>query len=367
MAPFTRPDSPYWWLYLETAATGHNKLKKEKTSIRIGKTVAERRDSKLKAEALYHKRMNEIASRIHRLSTMRPAIRFNDYADTYARDVLSHHKGQARELEMLKSLRAGFGDSLLQTIDVERVRAWMTIRRSRVSASTVNREVDLLKSMLRDAAPKYLEASPLAGMKRLKAPPAQRGTLTREDECRILAACGSDVHTRALIIVAIDTVQRLSALLSMRRADRSPDGLWIYIRDTKNGRSNTVPLSPDAAAALDWLEDAGEYYFSRFRVAKNPRDWKSSVRQRIERVCADAAVKFGRNARLTWHWMTRRTGASRLVVERGVPIPIAQRIGGWTRPDVMLQIYSEANADDLLEAVGRSRPVPGRRQATNRT
>jgi hypothetical protein len=33
----------------------------------------------------------------------------------------------------------------------------MTERRASVSASTVNREIDLLKAMLREAAPKVLE------------------------------------------------------------------------------------------------------------------------------------------------------------------------------------------------------------------
>jgi hypothetical protein len=42
----------------------------------------------------------------------------------------------------------------------------MSSRRT-VSARTVTREVDLLKVMLRDAAPRYLTASPIVGLKRL--------------------------------------------------------------------------------------------------------------------------------------------------------------------------------------------------------
>ena len=53
---FTRPDSPVYWLYLETTKA------KEKTAIRIGTTVAQQKDSAKLAEDRYHQRMNELAA-----------------------------------------------------------------------------------------------------------------------------------------------------------------------------------------------------------------------------------------------------------------------------------------------------------------
>jgi hypothetical protein len=70
MGIFTRPDSPYWWLFLETTK------QKEKTEIRIGETTAQRKDSRRVATDRYHQRMNELAARLYQLPTARPAIRF---------------------------------------------------------------------------------------------------------------------------------------------------------------------------------------------------------------------------------------------------------------------------------------------------
>lgn len=363
MGTYTRSDSPWWWLWLETAPPG---AQKEKTAVRVGHTVTDRHDSKLKAEAVYRKRMDELAARIHRLPTARPTIRFEKYADTYKTDVIAHHKGAEREREILQVLVTAFGEELLHTIDADRVRQWMTTRSGPVSAVTVNREVDLLKSMLRDAVPKYLEASPIRGMKRLKRGRVpRRRLLSEKEERRLLKAAKADPQDYALIVLGIDTMVRLGDLLDLRRRDRH--GTWIYFGDPKNDEPFEVPLSPRAARALDAIHGDADYYFAKFRRAEKPRDWRSSVRQRLERLCAAADVRFGKAADgITWHWATRRTGATRLLIKKRQPVPVVQRLGGWKTPDVLLEIYAEAQRDDLLRAVGR-RPLPARSRSKRKS
>jgi len=201
MGVFTRPDSPWYWLWLETAPPG---LQREKTAVRIGTTTTQRHDSRQLAEDVYHQRMTAIAARVHHLRVETPAIRFDKYADVYARDVLPHHKGHERAREILTVLRRAFGDELVQTIDRDRVRTWMTVRRATVSASTVNREVDLLKAMLRDAVPKYLDASPLVGMRRLPVVRPKRRLLTPAEERRLLKVLKKD--DRAIVLMGLDTL-----------------------------------------------------------------------------------------------------------------------------------------------------------------
>ena len=243
MGVFTRPDSPWYWLWLETAPAGQQK---EKTRVRVGTTTSQRHDSRRLAEEVYHQRMHEIAARVHRLRVEQPAIRFSKYADLYARDVLPHHKGHERDRELLQALRRGFGDELLQTIDRDRVRTWMTARRATVSARTVNREVDLLKAMLRDAVPKYLDASPLVGMRRLKVVPPKRRLLTPAEERRLLAELRPD--DKAIVLMGLDTLCRLTDILDLRRED--DDGRWLYIRDPKDSAAKrAVPgAGVDASA-----------------------------------------------------------------------------------------------------------------------
>jgi integrase len=371
MGVFARPDSPYWWLWLETAPPGHQR---EKTAIRIGTTTKSRRDSQRLAEQLYAQRITELATKIHRLPASTPSIRFSAYAMTYQTDVIAHHRGAGRERELLKELIAFFGtdaaaaqtkDVLLTQIDQELVRHYLTRRVARVVAATANREVDLLKAMLRDAVPKYLTASPLAGMRRLQGTKPKRRLLSEAEERRLLKAAKKDRQDYALLVVGMDTLVRLGDLVDLRRVDRH--GPWIYIADPKSNAPYEVPLSPRAVKALDAIPGTSDFYFSKFRRAENPRDWRSSVRQRLRRLCAAAKVPFGKSARgITFHWATRRTGATRLLVQQRQPLPVVQQLGNWKKPDTLLEIYTEAQRDDLLRAVGqrvsRSRTTPAERR-----
>lgn len=352
MGVFSRARSPYWWLWLETAPPG---AKREKTDIKIGSTVAQRKDSQRLAEDVYHQRMNELASRIHRLPIAKADARFDAYATIYEADVISQHKGKERERELLKPLRAYFEKTSIKSLDRDQARAYMTARRLTVSARTVNREIDLLKAMLRDAVPKYLEASPLVGMKRLAIVPPKRHLLTPADERKLLRAA-KDPQDKALLILGIDTLVRMGDLLDLQRSDRV--GPWIYIRDPKGGESYEVPLSPRAVNALNAIKGDSIYFFQKFRVAEKPRDWRGSVRQRLEYLCREADVKFGKAENgITFHWATRRTGATRLLVKKNEPLAVVQRLGNWKKPDVLLEIYTEADRQDLLKAVGQKAAI----------
>jgi integrase len=359
MGVYRRPDSNYWWLWLETAPPGQ---RREKTAIRIGETVTERHDTKQLAKQVYHTRMQELGARLHRLPSAPPAIRFAVYAATYVTEVIVHHKGADRERELLRTLEAFFGADLLSKIDRDHVRTYMHARRQTVSANTVNREVDLLKAMLRDAVPKYLEASPLVGMKRLPIVKKRRRLLQQDEEARLLAVA-SDPQDQAVLVVGLDTLVRLGDLLDLQRSDR--DGLWLMIRDPKSGSPYEVPLSPRAAAALDAITHDQPYFFEKFRRARHPRDWRGSVRQRLEWLCAKAKVPYGMVRGITFHGATRKTGATRLLIERQVPVAVVQKLGNWSTPDVLLGIYTEAERRDLLTAVGQ--PERSRRTRTART
>ena len=342
MGLFTRPTSKYWWIYLETTK------RKERTEFLIGETTAQKHDSRKLALDRYHQRMNELAARLYRLPSAQPAIRFDKFAATYERDTIPHHRGAEREATALKPLRAFFDQDLLTAIDQDRVKTYYTHRRATVAARTVNREVDLLKSMLRDAVPKYLTASPLVGMKRLSTVKPKRRLMTPTEEAKLLAV--GDATDKALLILAVDGLIRLNDLLDLKRTDRKRG--WLYIADPKSGEPYEVALTRRAAKALDTVPNRGPHYFAKFRQAVNPRDWRSSVAQRLATLCKLADLPYGKKAGgLTFHWATRRTGATRLLVKRKASVPAVQRQGNWKTPDVLLSIYAEADRDDQQQAI----------------
>jgi integrase len=347
MGIFKRPDSQYWWIFLETTK------QKERTAILLGDTIAQRADAKRLAKDAYQRRMLEIADQtVKPLPTGPPMIRFAAYAEAYARDVIALRRGARRELEMLKSLRMFFGHDLLSNLDADRVRTYIAMRK--VQPRTVNREVDLLKGMLRDAVPKYLTVSPIVGLKRLKAPPIKRRLLQPVEEQRLLDAC-EDAQDRAIIILGIDTMIRLGDLLDLERSEH--DGRWLYVKHAKSGDAYETALSARAVAVLKEIERTDErYYFAKFRRAKSPRDWVGSVRQRFEYLCTKAGLRYGRtHGGLTFHWATRRTGATRYLLEKGSPISAVQKQGNWKHPEMLLRIYAEARREDQLAMVGAPR------------
>jgi integrase len=322
MGVFQRPDSPWWWLWLETAPS---RQQKEKTTIKIGTTAAQRKDSRRLAEDLYHQRMRQLAAKIHRLPITPETITFAKYADWYHTHVSAHHRGATREAEILKTLVTAFGRYDLAAIDSAMVLEWRTSRVVIRSPNTVNREVDLLKAIFSSAVPKYLEQSPLTDIRRLRGPRSETRVLTLAEERRLLIALAP--ADRAIVICALDTLMRLSDVVNLRRdQDR---GTYLVVSDPKVDPYK-VPVSTRLRQALDALPNAGPYYFSHRRIAKKARDYRSSIKSMLRCACQKAKPKipYGRKqGGLTFHGL-RHTATTRLV-EQGISLRIIQELGGW--------------------------------------
>lgn len=347
MGVFTRERSPFWWYFDEQTK------QKVKTEIRVGRTTQQRKDAKQLAQDLYHRVMNDHAQDIHQLPRARPAIRFAAYAEPYRTDVIAHRAGAQRETEMLKHLVAFFGDDLLTKITKARVGQYHTSRTGAATARTINREVDLLKGMLRDAVPTYLEASPIVGMKRLRIVPPRRRYVSRDEFDQLIAVC-EDPQDTALLLLARDGLPRLKDLITLQHTDRDPHHDRILtIADPKGNDPIDMALSDRALAAVNALADNGSaYLFPKFRRAEKPRDWTGSVRQRLEYLCRQADIPYGRAKHgVTFHWGMRRSGATDYVRD-GKNLKAIQSQGGWKKPNVLLEIYTEVSRDDKLALVG---------------
>jgi integrase len=319
-----------------------------------GANVGQTKDLRRLADQLYARACADLVGCGAGLPGYRKPITFDKYAAWYATHITATKRGAEREHEIHRTLGAHFGPRALSAIDRDAVAEWMTARmQGGVSASTVNREVDLLKSILKRAVPTYLAASPLAGMKRLPVVRPKRRLMTEAEEDRLLAVM--DPVERAFLLCGVDALVRLTDILDLRREDFT-EGRWLYVADPKHPQQSTplkVPVSRRLATALAALpEDTSGFLFPRYRVAKTARDRRGAVRQMLEAACARAGLPWGRRqSGITFHWATRRTGATRLIRDRRVDLKTVQQIGGWKRPEVMLDIYAETNDEALLAAV----------------
>lgn len=447
MGVYARPDSPWWWLWLENAPPGQQR---EKTQIRIGTTKETRTDSRRRAQQLYAKRLDELAAGIHHLSSPRPTTRFAAWAAWYDTHVIVHHKGREREREILPRLVRDFGDYFLHEIDKDRVIEWRTRRlttptqverfgatrralpvwlqihrylqehgptplaqlktvfklttrnvsrtylrpetaqyfaRERrgvwravgtpalqgrtirpPSPRTVNREVDLLQQILAAAVPKYFDVSPLEGLRDLEVTPPMRRTMSVDEEQRLLAELGQ--VDRAIFLVGLDTLTRFGDILDLKRSD--DHGATLDVQDPKNRRPHTVPISQRLRAALDAVPvDAKhpDWYFPTRRRGATERARRKVFANALKKACARAGVPYGRaQGGLTFHWSTRRTGATRMIRAGGErAIATTRQIGNWKNVHVLLDIYQEVVTDEMraaVESVGadsRSRSTPDRK------
>lgn len=354
MGVYTRKDSPWWWLWLERP--GQPALR-ERTGIRHdAPTASERKALRELAEAAYRVRLADLARGTYALPGARPSMPFTAFADWYEAHVSAHQAGAVREREILAGLRAAFGHTPLEGLTRDRVREWMTARSQTVRPSTVNRELDLLKSMLREAVPTYLAASPIAGMRRLSTKAGgvaedddEVRVLTVEEEARLLPVLAP--ADRALVVTAIDTLARLGSLLGLTWRDVRRD--HVVFRRPKSGRTYKVPTSTRVRAALATLPTEAGYVFAHRRTAAKPRDWRGIVGNMLERACAKADVPFGRAVGgITFHSL-RHTGASRMIAA-GHDLRTVQDLGGWSDVRLLMR-YVHPTTDALRRAVEDAR------------
>lgn len=374
MGVYIRRDSPYFWIRLD----GVNR--RERTKIRIdAPTATQRKENRRLAEEWYHRRMTEVARGLvdpDRTS----AIRFAEFVAWFQTHLLPRRRGREREAQMLAKLVAFFGPRDLATITRATAHEYATWRLAtptviphkkhtkarivKAGASTVNREIDLLKAILKAAVPEYLKASPLYGMPRLHAVTPKRRLLSDDEERRLLTALSP--IDRALFLLAHDSLVRMGDVLDVRRADDAGDRIWI--RDPKAGGGFSVPVSARTRKALDAIPDDGTgYYFSTRRRGETQHARGSAVRQALKRACAKCAPKipYGRAAEgLTFHWATRRTGATRMLT-RGVDVGTVQKVGRWKTPGIVLGIYHELLDEKAFAAVNAVAKRP-RSQARRR-
>jgi integrase len=319
MGVFTRPDSPFYWVWLEGAARP-----KVNTKIPIGKTEGARKENRKLADQTYDALMGDLARGRYQLPTDRPACSFRSHREWYGTHISSQKRGTRRELSMLKQLAGFFDAKDLTAIDKALAIEWRTARLKEVSASTVRREEALLKHVLTTAVPKYLERNPLAGLSRLRVPVCDTRILSTAEEDALLATLHTE-EDKALVIGALDTLLRLRNLVELRRGQ--DHGTYLF-SDTKVDAVK-IPISSRFRKALDQLPDAGALYFPTYGPAAN------TVAQRMFiDACRRAEIPVARKTGGVSFHCLRHTGASRMLAA-GVDVKTVMLIGGWKNLKVM--------------------------------
>lgn len=321
--------------------------RKLSTRIPVG-TGAARRDSRQQALDAYRAAMGDLARQRFQLPEDRPAITFRTWATWYREHVSDHRRGKVRERSMIAQLVRFFGDTPLSKIDAELIEQWKTQRATEVQKQTVNRELEILRPMLRRAVPKYLAASPCAGVKkfsRTKSAPVSVVGQSAEDAMLAVAT----PEERAFLLLGIDALLRLG---DVRRLKLEHDhGTYLDVVDPKIERYS-VPVSSRLREALDDLkskaEQRGGFYFARKYKGKWAAMNPNTAQRLFTELCDRAGVPHGRlSGGITFH-STRHTGASRAA--RKVKLRVVQQLGGW-KSLKQLERYDHPDDPEMVRAV----------------
>lgn len=349
MGVYERPNSPYFWVLLERPG---RKALRESSKIPIDAPSAElRKRQRQQAEEAYIARMRDLAAARYDLQpdTTPDVPTFQAFSEWYETQHTNHKRGAERERYTLTHLRAHFGPVPLDQLTAATVQEYITARtQAQKTPGTVNREVDVLKSILKAAATAgHIPASPIAGLKRLRVVKRRKKVLTQAEEDRVLSELRP--VDRVLYIVAVDTLIRLGNVLNLQWEDIS--ATHITLRDSKTGPYQ-VPLSSRAKAALATLTRRKGYVFPHRRQAKTDRDRRGAIRLMLKRACHRARVPYGRAVGgLTFHTATRASGATRML-RAGVDPSTVQAVGNW-RDFRSMQEYLQTDDRLMRQAVNQ--------------
>lgn len=177
--------------------------------------------------------------------------------ERYLTEVVPSHKGADIEVTRIRRLLRdeAFVDKKLAALVTEDLQDYIQDRLTEVAPATVDRELDLISQTLSYANDVWKIApveSPFTGLRRPKYFNERDRRLLPEEERAILAAAREDAnpYIEPAIILALETAMRRGELLGLKLSDVHFAGRYLFLPDTKNGRSRKVPLSTRAETVI---------------------------------------------------------------------------------------------------------------------
>jgi site-specific recombinase XerD len=280
-------------------------------------------------------RLGEIAQGRFNLDKARKPHPLGELVDRYLKHAESYKASFTREKYSIEGLRKYFGAAThLSNITVWACEKWKRARVKQVQASTVNRELTILKHMFKMGVRWELASvNPAAGISPF---PVQEGRIrfaSAEELPRLLDACRNQVTSpwlHPLVVLALNTSARQGELLGLRReGDVDLGQNLIHFGRTKNRKLKIVPMNSAAREAVHWFlqNGTGEHLIT---WPWGDRVGKTTVYDAFKHACHEAGIENFR-----FHDL-RHTAASYMVMN-GVDLPTVKEILGHREIEMTLR------------------------------
>jgi len=208
-----------------------------------------------KSDALKWARNIESQLDLGTLAPKQTMPRLMPMVDRYVEEVTPLKKGKSQECYRANQfIKTKLADMKLDKITGEVVAQYRDERLKQVSANTVRLELAFLSVVFEQCRKEWgLAVSNPIRQIRMPKPgkPRQRRLEAGEEEALLQACRESGAHyLQAFVILAIETGMRFGELAGVTWTNLNLENRTIYLPDTKNGSSRTVPLSTRALTAI---------------------------------------------------------------------------------------------------------------------
>lgn len=285
---------------------------------------------------------------------------FKDICERYIKEISPYFKGAVQDISKVKVLmNSELGKYSLDKLDAIAVIKYRDERAKHVKAGTVIKEINKIKTIFTAAATEFKIAglmNPAEGIRRLppsvKYPKSRDRRLANQDELNwIINASGSEMLD-IVVIVGVETAMRRGEMANCLRKDWDVKDRTLFLRDTKNGDSRTIPLSKLADQAIKMLSvvESGKLFGAKpDSMSQAFRRAVDRARARYESECQKSGKKcdpeFLTNLRL--HDM-RHEGSSRIAESNKFKLEELGAITGHKSYQQLLK-YLHPRAKDFVK------------------
>jgi integrase len=227
---------------------------------------------------------------------------------------------------------------MLPEVSAFHVERWKQERADKVSRSSVNRELNIIRGCFSRAVEwGRVRLSPLRAVKPYRVDNIRLRVCSPEEIKTFLD--GAPVDLALLARLTLESLLRLSEALALRREDIG--STYATVVNSKSGQSRRVPLTAELRADLLTHCHTSGYVFGRGTNGQAPQAAAVSV----------AIARLVRALGLTGisHHTLRHTGAT-VMVANGVSLRAVQTIGGWSSLR-MVERYAHVDDAELARAV----------------
>lgn len=312
-------------------------------------TLAEARTyrDKLRADtALDHDKKLVLVQRLRKREVAGETL--EKLLDKYVKEVSVAKKSEDTDrLRVRKIKRHQLAQISVYAITKENIQEffdWLT--EGGASNSSVRRYASLISHCLKTARRRWGMPiqNPIADMELPKEGKPRRRRLEPGEEDRLIKELAKAKNPLILpaFQFSVETAMRRGELLGLLWRDVDLDANTATLRDTKNGESRVVPLTPRALEILASLQKSQEKEEDRVFPTTT-----SHLREAWEAARKRAGIRD-----LRWHDM-RREGASRLFEVHGLDIMEAAAVTGHKTLQVLKDHYTNLRAQKIAEKLAR--------------